>query len=175
MKLDSHLRTGDILHCQGNRFISKLIRKFTKSRISHTALAIRIEGTLFIADSQRDGTHLRPFDEWQRKYKYKFFVHTYKSSYHKHRTNIVKSIALDNIGTTAYDLKSLLWYYPRYLITGKWKGKRGRIATRKFYCSEFVAYCWGLEDFYKLSPEDLKDKIDKLNQFDRYYPMGNIM
>lgn len=174
MKISQHLETGDILHCQGNSLISRLIRRFTKSRISHTALVLRIEGTLFIADSQRDGTHLRPFNDWQRKYKYKFWVHRLRHSNRVNRRGIVKAKALDVIGTKKYDFASLLWYHPRYILTGRWKGKKTDSADERFYCSEFVAYCWDFPKWWRLSPEDLKEFLNNQPGFIRYYPMGNI-
>lgn len=173
--IKQHLQTGDVLHCQGNRLISRLIKRFTKSKISHTALVIRLHGSLFIADSQNDGTHLRPFDDWQRKYKYKFFVHRYRGINAQSKGNLARIKALDKIGTTKYDFASLLWYHPRYLLTGKWKGKKKDEAANKFYCSEFVAYCWSVPEWWTMHPQALYEYLSDHPGFVRYYPMGNIM
>jgi len=38
------LKTGDILNCTGKKLLSKIIKMFTKSRFSHTAIFIEIWG-----------------------------------------------------------------------------------------------------------------------------------
>lgn len=175
MKNSAHLSTGDVLHCQGERLISKLIRLFTKSRFSHTAICLRIEGVLFVADSQRDGTHLRPFDDWMKKYSYKFEVmklHTDTSGIYKAS---IKNRILDEIGTKSYDYWSLFWYHPRYILTGKWKGKRERKGADKFYCSEFVSYCLDYDEWFKHDPQSLFEVMTYDRRFRIYLPMGPVI
>jgi hypothetical protein len=106
------IQTGDILHCRGTRLISRLIMRFTKSKWSHTALAIRIEGKLFIVDAQRDGLNLRPFEAWHAKYDYNILVCRADKSNWYHSQSYVKKRALDKIGVTLYDFESLFLRYP---------------------------------------------------------------
>jgi hypothetical protein len=68
------LVTGDILHCTGKRPLSKLIRFFTKSKFSHTALFIRIWDQPYVIDAQKDGVNVRPWEEWIKEYDYSFIV-----------------------------------------------------------------------------------------------------
>lgn len=175
MNPSRHLSTGDILHCQGDRLISRLIRRFTKSRFSHTAICIRLDGRLYIADSQNDGTHLRPFDQWQKKYKYKFICHKLNTSVRELHLQYIRDKIISNIGTKGYDFKALLWDHPRYIVTGKWKGRKGGRAIEKFYCSEFVAYVSGFSNFHKLSPQDLYKLLRTNTDYKLYFPMGQIL
>jgi hypothetical protein len=71
----TNLKTGDILHCTGKRLLSRLIRKFTKSKFSHSALFIEIWGQPYIIDAQRDGVHVRPWNDWCNQYNYTILAH----------------------------------------------------------------------------------------------------
>lgn len=146
------IQTGDILHCRGKRLISRLIMRFTKSKWSHTALAIRIDGKLFIIDAQRDGLNLRPFDAWHSKYGYKILVcRTMKANW-MFSKSYIKERAMGKIGVTAYDFESLFIRYPWKLLTGKWKN-RGSKEDDRFYCSEFVAWTYSVPNWFEMSPE----------------------
>ena len=147
--MKEQLTHGDILHCRGSRLISRLIMRFTKSRWSHTALVVVVEGELFIIDAQRDGVNMRPFDAWHKKYGYTMEVS---------RPDIMamppglRKRALSKIGVTAYDFESLFLRYPWMLITGKWKN-RGDKEDDRMYCSEFVAWCYDHPNWFRMSPE----------------------
>lgn len=149
-----NLKPGDILHCSGNRLISKLIKKFTKSKFSHTALYIEIWDQPYVIDAQKDGVNVRPFKDWMDKYNYSFVVSrdTTLSEYH---TKQLSKRALLKTGHTAYDLESLLLRQPWKLLTGKWKTAKNE--EEKMYCSEFVAWVYEIPNYYKMSPEDLYD------------------
>lgn len=150
------IQTGDILHCRGKRLISRLIMRFTKSKWSHTALAIRIEGKLFVIDAQRDGLNLRPFDAWHAKYEYKILVCRSTSDWYSDTQSKVKKRALDRIGVTLYDFESLFLRYPWKLLTGKWKN-RGSKEDDRFYCSEFVAWAYSVPNWFEMSPQLVYD------------------
>lgn len=145
------LKTGDILNCTGNKLLSKLIRLFTKSEFSHTAIFIEIWGEPFIIDAQKDGTQLRPFNKWADKYNYKYEVR--RAPYELNVTNFSKRMT-SKLGTK-YDVKSLVIGQPIEIFTGKWVTDKKEEYTKKMYCSEFVAWCYGIEDYYKMSPEDI--------------------
>ena len=144
------LKTGDILHCSGKRIISKLIKKFTKSEFSHSALFIEIWGQPYIIDAQKDGVNVRPLHEWQEMYNYDILVH--RSSDLVNEKTFAQR-ALTKVGHTAYDFEGLVLRQPVELLTGKWVEKGD--TTKRMYCSEYVAWVYGIEKAYRFSPQDL--------------------
>lgn len=147
------LETGDILHCSSNGFIGRSIKWATKSPINHSALFIEVWGKPYIIDSQKDGTNLRPFDEWVKKYEYKYIVHRDITLSDEHKRNLSIK-ALSKSGNTAYDFAGLLIRQPIRLITGKWKYK-GKKETDRMYCSEFVSWVHNISSSYRMTPKDL--------------------
>jgi uncharacterized protein YycO len=146
----TNYKTGDILHCTGKRLLSKLIRKFTKSQFSHTALFIEIWGQPYIIDAQKDGVNVRPWNEWVKEYNYKIVAHRSQDTIDSHA---LSKRALTKVGHTAYDIESLLFRQPLKLLTGKWDIKKDE--DNKMYCSEYVAWVYGVEKSYRMSPEDV--------------------
>jgi hypothetical protein len=145
------LKTGDILNCTGKKLLSKIIKLFTKSRFSHTAIFIEIWGEQFIMDAQKDGIQLRPFKEWVKKYNYDYEVR--RAPYEINQVNFSKRMT-SRLGTP-YDVKSLVIGQPIEIFTGKWITDKHEDYTKKLYCSEFVAWCYGVESYYKMSPQDV--------------------
>ena len=158
--MKKELQKGDVLSCISNGTLAKLIQKFTKSRINHSAYVIEIWNELFIIDSQRDGTNLRPIKEWERMYSYEYRVHR-RVELSKEEYQRQAEKAISKSGNTPYDFKSLLWYQPRYQIFGKWKGKKDEEAEGRMYCSEFVAWVLGMENWWELSPAELYISLSK--------------
>lgn len=161
-----NLKDLDVLHCKRENFLGKAIRLLTKGRFNHTALFIMMENQPFIIDSQADGTHLRPFSVWQKKYGYKFDVSRLTPEVDPKRREMFKKQALRQIGHKKYDLASLLWFYPRYIFTGKWKGKKKAPANEKFYCSEFIAFVFNHPEYWKQSPQDVYNWLNKHEFFE---------
>lgn len=152
------LKTGDILHCTGKRLISKIIKRLTKSEFSHTAIFIEIWNKPYIIDAQKDGVNIRPFNEWVVDYNYTFKVHR-SPNFVNESTFAIR--AMSKCGTTAYDLEGLLLKQPFEILTGKWKNRGIRKECDKMYCSEYVAWCYGWEDCYRMSPRDVYEKCLK--------------
>jgi len=144
------LKIGDILHCSGKGTLSKLIRFFTKSKISHTAVFIEVWGKPYIIDAQKDGVNVRPYDEWMKTFQYDFIVTRFLAPLDE-KAYCIKAMSMS--GHTAYDFKGLLIKHPWKLITGNYK--RERNPTERMYCSEYVAWTYGITDFYRLTPKDL--------------------
>ena len=144
------LKTGDILHCSGKRLVPRLIKAFTRSPFSHSALFIEIWGQPYIIDAQKDGVNVRPFKEWKAKYNYDYIIHRNISDYDQ--KELAKK-ALSKVGLTAYDFESLIFRQPFELMTGKWNVRKDE--QTKMYCSEFVAWVWGADASYRMSPKDL--------------------
>lgn len=157
------IQTGDILHCRGKRLISRLIMRFTKSEWSHTALAIRIDGCLFVIDAQKDGVNLRPFDAWHAKYNYEIEVNRPFIFAHNHSPEYVKKRVLGKAGVTAYDFQSLFLRYPLKLITGSWRN-RGDKEDDRMYCSELVAWSYSIDNWFAMDPKSVYEWC-KVNRF----------
>jgi len=145
------LKTGDVLHCTGNRFVSKLIRFFTKSKYSHSAMFIEIWGQAYIIDAQKDGVNVRPFDAWKEKYNYTFEVYRLNADLDYKALSIR---ALTKVGHTGYDFESLLIRHPFALMTNSF-WKLDKDDYNRMTCSEYVAWVYGSERAYRFSPEDL--------------------
>jgi hypothetical protein len=154
----TNLKTGDILHCTGKKLLSKIIRKVTKSKFSHTALFIEIWGQPYIIDAQKDGVNVRPFDAWKDMYGYDFEVSRPESIDEKE----LSMRALTRVGHTGYDIEGLIFKQPIELLTGKWKIKKNE--QERMYCSEFVAWVYGVEKSYRMSPQDVYEWC-KMNHF----------
>jgi len=153
MQLDQ-IQTGDIIHCRGTRLISRLIMRCTKSEWSHTALAIRIDGKLFIVDAQKDGVNLRPFELWDQKFNYEMLVCRSAQASYKYSHKYLMERALGKVGVTAYDFETLFIRYPWKLISGKWRN-RGDKEDDKMVCSEFIAWTYSIPNWFKMSPRNV--------------------
>lgn len=160
------LKVGDILHCSGNRVLSKLIKKFTKSKFSHTALFIEIWGQPYIIDAQKDGVNVRPFEEWKKEYNYNFIVHRPVNPIDEKEFSIR---ALSKVGHTAYDIEGLVFKHPWQILTGTWKEKGDK--SEQMFCSEFVAWVYNVETSYRMSPQDVYEWC-KENDFITVYNHG---
>lgn len=152
------LQTGDVLHCRRNTFIAKCIKLFTKSRFNHTAMVVEIWGVICIIDSQNDGTNIRTFEQWKKKYNYKYEVTTLNLSDQEKREMSKKALSM--VGVTKYDFVSLLIWQPMYILFGKWHGKKNASANKRMYCSEFVAWVLGLDRYWALSPQDVFEELN---------------
>jgi uncharacterized protein YycO len=148
----TNLKTGDILHCSGNRPISKIIKKLTKSKFSHTALFIEIWGQPYIIDAQADGVNLRPWNDWMDKYNYSIIVHRSSEEIDE---KAISMRALTKVGHTGYDFEGLIVKQPIELLTNSWIRKKNE--ADRMYCSEFVAWVLGVERSYRMSPQDVFD------------------
>lgn len=147
------LKTGDILHCSRKGIVATLIRKFTKSPISHTAVAIEVWGEMYIIDAQKNGVNLKPLEEWLVKYKYQFIVARPVLGVDEREFSLH---AFKKIGVTGYDFASLLWRHPRAIITGTWRKKYDPTDT-SMVCSQYVAYCYDILNAYRMTPKDMFD------------------
>jgi len=105
-----------------------------------------------VIDAQNDGVNVRPWHDWQEKYNYEITVH--RSSDLVNEKTFAQR-ALTKVGHTAYDFEGLLVRQPIELVTGKWIEKGD--TTKSMYCSEYVAWVYGIEKAYRFSPQDLYD------------------
>jgi len=151
-------KTGDILHCEGQRVTSKLISRFTHSNITHTAMFIEVWGQPFVIEAQAKGVYIIPLKEWENKWKYKYSVYRSKDALNE-KDFAVK--AMSKLGHTAYDFESFLFRMPVKLITGNHKQKKNE--DDKMFCSEFVAWCYGIVGAYRMTPIDLYNYCIEMN------------
>lgn len=153
------LQTGDILHCKGSSLISRLIMRFTKGKYSHTAIVVECWGIICIVEAQNNGVNLKSYNSWVKKYNYNYVI-SRPLLVDKH--DFSKKI-LSKIGVTSYDFKSLIFYQPLYLITGKWKGSSEE--DNKNYCSDLAGWSHGFLNYWKMSPQDLYKYVNTLSTF----------
>ncbi len=153
------LRTGDILNCQGHRWLSKLIGKFTHSKFTHTAIVVIIEDQTYIVEMQKNGCETKTYENWVIDYGYDYVVT--RSDNPPSRIKI-----LSKSGTTNYDFALLALRFPFRLLQSAITGKRFKVEREKkednrMTCSEFVAWCYGWDDPQNYSPKDVYEKSKK--------------
>lgn len=144
------LQDFDVLHCQGSALLARMIRKFTKSEFSHTAIFRIIEGVPCVIDAQADGVQVRTFDRWVKQYGYKYTVTRDQDLTHE-GIHTMKARIYANLDK-GYDFESLLLRQPWKIITGKWKTRKSE--SDRLYCSEFAALVYGIKDFDRMTPQD---------------------
>lgn len=157
------MKTGDIILCKRNTLISKLIRLWTKSDYSHTAMYINIWDQAYIIDAQIDGVNVRPFDKWLEDYKYDYVIFR-NPNIDDYKSLSIK--AMTKVGNTAYDFISLLFKQPFKIIFKKWN--KSKNPEDKMYCSEFVMWVHNVNESYKMSPQDVyiysKENFIEINE-----------
>lgn len=142
-------KTGDILFSnwqprlfKPRTWISAMIRLFTKSYWSHTAVIRLDHGKVFVFESTIGGGKLTPIELWLRGKN----VLVYRPNESIHELYLI-----EYIGKVRYDYINTLIQQPFYQITGKWIGrkKEGDI----FYnCSELISWVYNVSDSYKRTP-----------------------
>jgi hypothetical protein len=145
--LDSwkHLGKCAVLHCTSNAPIGQMIQAATGSKYSHSALYFLIDGKPFIIDSQHDGTQMRPFEDWVRRYRYDFEATA--CEYNLPR-------AKEYLGRP-YDYRSLLLRHPFKLMTKKWL--KDNASSNELCCSEYVALYLGFPNAKEMTPRDIRE------------------
>lgn len=155
-------------------YLSLIIRLGTRSRWSHTARTIVLHNIVFVIDSDfglgRNGIAITPWEEWRKN---KNEVHVYDP-----RQFSLASVAASELirkqdikamlqcGVAKYDLRSFRFQMKK-AITGEWQGDTEEgIASSQFYCSEFIAWICNVENWYKLTPDNLVTK--RQNYFPQY-------
>lgn len=153
MKTNMKLKTGDILHCIGDSWLSKTIRWFTKSHVNHTGIVVEVWGQLYVIDAQKNGVNPKPLEAWLREYKYEVIV-----SRPNYPIDVRKFCirAFSKVGLTGYDFESLIIRHPLAIIRGKW-AKDKDPNDKRMVCSEYVAWVFNIEKPYRITPKKLYD------------------
>lgn len=158
------LRNGDILICTANRFIPNIIKKVTKSKYNHTAIFMNVWGKDGVIEAQEDGINWKPFDVWEKKYEYKYLVYRKKVN-SVLELEIIANKAFEKAGHVGYDFLSFVIRQPWKLLTGKWKYRGDYKEMKYMICSEFVAWVFGMAEWWKMTPDDNKKYMDKSNNY----------
>jgi hypothetical protein len=148
------LKTGDILHCSGKNLNSKLVKKFTKSKFTHSAVFIEVWGEPYVLDAQKDGVNLRAWADWLLEYEYDIIIH--RSSTVTNEKTFAQR-ALSRVGCSAYSFEEIIMKKPFQLLTGRWRKKK----YESLYCSEYIAWIYCIEKVYNFTPQDLHDWCKK--------------
>jgi len=157
MRIDTELKTGDILHCYGHGVISKLIRWFTKSWASHTAVVVEVWGQIYIVDAQKNGTNPKPIEAWLREYEYDVIVS--RPTTGPKDTHAFSIRAFTKVGLTGYDFGSLFWKHPWSIITGK--DLKRDPNDERMVCSEYVAWLYHIENPFRMTPKMMKEYCER--------------
>ena len=154
----------DILSCQGSSLISKGIRLFTGSKTTHTAQVVSCWGQLYVVDAQKNGVNPKPYDEWMKKYNYKYIIHRPKLKQLKLNEENFNIRAFSKVGVKKYDFFSLVVRQPLFILTGKWIGSKSW-NDDKFYCSDYVGWLWYVPKFWQKSPVQLREYLEQNPNF----------
>jgi len=142
-------KTGDIILVSGIGLLPKGIQFFMniyrkrmglaqRKLYNHVALVVELWGTLWIAESSVKGVRVFKYpDDYVRRQDVK--VMQFKSPLSEYEQKKFSEIAIKySLHPTRYDLSNF-WHQIVFVLTGKWKGKKGSKSREKLYCSEFAA------------------------------------
>lgn len=160
------LRTGDVISCytpfvwkDPGTWLAPMIRKFTGSKWTHSAMVVECWGSLFVLESFISGVVMKPISEYPDG----MIVRVARPKFQVDPKAVAVS-ALGKVTRSGYDFTSML-RQAQFQLTGKWRGAvEERRAEKKFYCSEFVAWALRLDVWYMLAPVDIaeSDSFDVL-------------
>lgn len=167
MKLDLYtvnldedsLKTGDLLICSADRVISKAIKAFTGSKVSHTAHVVKVHGKVLIVEAQMRGVHIITYEEWVKRYGYKYVV---ARPQHMPNRNDFARDAFSKTSFRNYDIRAILIDFPWFLMTGKWIGEKTEAAVlldNKFNCSTLSGYLYKFDNWWKMTPQDIYEEV----------------
>jgi len=144
------MNTGDILVCKRQSWLSKLIKKATRSDWSHTATVVEIWDQVYVIEMQSKGVELISFDEWIEKWGYEFLL--FRNPANFDQKEFAKK-ALSVVGKkTKYDYFTFMFRIPYKLVTKKYKYRGEEIETKRMICSQLTAWLHDLEGWHKSTP-----------------------
>jgi hypothetical protein len=142
--LRSRLRSGDIFMCSGDYFVSKAIRKFTKSPWSHVGIIFRIaplDRVLLLESVEDAGVRFAPLSKYTKDYEkgkpYKGVLAVARhSGLNRDRVAKLAGFGMDEL-TRPYDVDEIAKIVARIAL-GRGRPKR----DREYICSELVYECF---------------------------------
>lgn len=146
------IQPGYVLMYRSEKLLSRLIRFFQKSPYHHTGLVIELWGELFVAESDSHGLTVNKLSDSIKGYKIVVLKPKFEFD-----PIVINKFVVPLLGKHKYDVMSLFVYQVIYLITGNWIGRKDTHASKRLYCSEFVAYVFHslygkFNDWYKTNP-----------------------
>jgi hypothetical protein len=157
------LETGDVLCCQGKSLISKAIKFFTGSKITHTGIVLNLDGKIFIAESQKEGFNLIQYDNWKKKFNYDYIAFRPNEEYDK---LVIEGNIFKKLGTVPYDFNLFIFRYPKKIIKEIFIKKDIDIKSvdnedKREICSESVANILGWDEPQNYVPIDVYNRCIK--------------
>jgi hypothetical protein len=134
-------------------WLSVLVRFFTGCRYNHAFILYEINYVPCVIEATIEGVIITPLEEWKQKYPHEVKLIELKD-YTFDAGKLISSLGKD------YDFASLIRYQFKHQIQRwfgikKWTGKTGEIAANKLYCSELVAYCYNVPEWWRFTTADL--------------------
>jgi hypothetical protein len=141
------LEVGDILICRGKSWISRGIMKVTKGDWSHAAIVAETWEQLGVIEAQSNGVNFKLWDVWMDKWGYEYEAFRRTEGFDKKELMLR---AFEKCGETKYD-----WFTFFRRAFGGRKQRSDNKENKRYICSEFVAYVWGIPEGYDITPDEL--------------------
>jgi hypothetical protein len=129
------------------KLLYKTIRFFTKSKYNHVILIREYEKKLYVVESTIIGfvitKGLKKFIEEQKKYKREFLKFNFPENISNHQERY------DEIYNNKYNLSYLSYYLSK------------KHTIKKTNCFQSISYILGLEEWWKIKPNDLINYLYK--------------
>jgi hypothetical protein len=132
-------------------YLSTAIRGFTKCYYNHSGIIVNDWDTLMINESLIEGVISRPLEQHIERSKTKILVR-------RPKVPLVEkdfcSRANSKLGIP-YGFKDLLLNEPLYRIFGIWLGHTSEHAEKAMVCTQYIAWCHKLENWWLYSDREL--------------------
>jgi len=140
-------KSGLILVCERrNKLVSTAIAVFSRSKYTHTAQTIMVNGVMCIIEARVGGVHIIEFEHWKQKYKQKFEMFDVGLDEIKFESQAIK------LAGSGYDIL-LIGSHAHNAIK---KGTQLLLNNKsKFTCSELTATFLGLDNPHTYRPVDI--------------------
>lgn len=132
-------------------YLSAAIRFFTGVEYNHAAVVVSSWGVPMINEAIGKGIIQRPLAEHLERHKSKIFVLRPTAPLEESAFCIHANSALGR----SYDTTALVFHHLWYRLTKRWTGSTREKAEKKMVCSEYVAWCHRLENWWLYSSAEL--------------------
>ena len=161
--LKQNLKTGDVILTHGTSWLAQAIRFFTRSYFNHAILVVEIWGEKCLLEAQKEGLVLNTISESLTNKKFKVLrLKSCSSGLPPEKEKELAMFVMPMLGKHRYDFASLVIAQPIKQIFNVWIGRRNSKASKKLYCSEFVALVYNrmfkfFPFWYETTPKDLNN------------------
>lgn len=157
-----HVATGDVV-LFSNRFIwhkpitwlAAIIHFFTGVEYNHAGIVVYNWGVPFIVESLGRGIICRPLEKYLQRTKTNIVVLRHNRSFQE-KELATRAMKACGIG---YDYSNLLLHQLVYRTTGFWIGRQST-AFERMVCTEFAAWCHGLNNWHLYSAKEFLSHPD---------------